>query len=48
MNDKLNLLTKMDRTIIVAEAGVNHNGKPDLAFRLIDTEEAMGGGVSTT
>ena len=22
MNDKLNLLTKMDRTIIVAEAGV--------------------------
>ena len=36
MNDKLNLLTKMDRTIIVAEAGVNHNGEPDLAFRLID------------
>ena len=24
------------QTIVIAEAGVNHNGNPDLAFKLVD------------
>jgi len=32
----------MDRTFIIAEAGVNHNGKIELAFKLIDAARESG------
>lgn len=32
----------MYRTLIIAEAGVNHNGQPDLALRLIDVAREAG------
>lgn len=33
------------RTLIIAEAGVNHNGNPDLAFKLVDAARAAGADV---
>lgn len=33
------------RTLVIAEAGVNHNGDPDLALRLIDAAAAAGADV---
>jgi N,N'-diacetyllegionaminate synthase len=35
----------MPRTLIIAEAGVNHNGSTDLAFKLIDTAKAAGADI---
>ena len=32
----------MNKTFIIAEAGVNHNGRLDLAFRLCDAAKAAG------
>jgi N-acetylneuraminate synthase len=32
----------MTRVFIIAEAGVNHNGSPDLALRLVDAAKASG------
>jgi N-acetylneuraminate synthase len=32
----------MGKTLIIAEAGVNHNGKMDLAFKLVDAAAAAG------
>ena len=32
----------MSRVLIIAEAGVNHNGDPTLAFRLVDEAKAAG------
>ena len=32
----------MDKTIIIAEAGVNHNGKINFAFKLIDKAASAG------
>ena len=37
-----NSLTMPNRTLIIAEAGVNHNGDPDLALRLIDAAAEAG------
>lgn len=37
----MNIFSK-DRTYIIAEAGVNHNGRMDLAIRLIDIAAAAG------
>ena len=36
---------KMAKTIIIAEAGVNHNGSLDLAFELIDQAVAVGADI---
>ena len=33
------------KTVIIAEAGVNHNGKIDLAFKLIDIARESGADV---
>ena len=30
------------KTLIIAEAGVNHNGSPDLARRLVDAAKKAG------
>lgn len=35
----------MAKTIIIAEAGVNHNGSLDLAFELIDQAVAVGADI---
>ncbi len=35
----------MPRTLIIAEAGVNHNGSMDLAFKLIDAARAAGADI---
>ena len=35
----------MTKTLIIAEAGVNHNGSEDLAFKLVDTAAAAGADV---
>ena len=32
----------MERVFVIAEAGVNHNGSIDLAFRLIDAAKDTG------
>ena len=32
----MNMFIRTDRVFIVAEAGVNHNGDPDLAVKLIN------------
>ena len=32
----------MNKTYIIAEAGVNHNGNADLAFQLIDVAAEAG------
>ena len=32
----------MTRTIIIAEAGVNHNGRMDLAKKLVDVASSAG------
>jgi len=36
------LKSKVEKTIIIAEAGVNHNGKMDIAKKLIDVASAAG------
>jgi len=35
----------VSRILIIAEAGVNHNGKPDLAFKLVEAARAAGADV---
>ena len=35
----------MDKTLIIAEAGVNHNGRLDLALQLCDAAKASGADV---
>ena len=38
----INLFLKRNKTIIIAEAGVNHNGKMHLAKKLIDVASKVG------
>ena len=35
----------MNHTLVIAEAGVNHNGDMDLAFRLIESAASAGADV---
>ena len=35
----------MKKTLIIAEAGVNHNGSEDLAFKLVDAAIAAGADI---
>ena len=35
-------IKKANRTFIIAEAGVNHNGSKDIAFKLIDAAVEAG------
>lgn len=41
-NTMADMVMKPIKSIVIAEAGVNHNGEPDLAFRLVDAAIAAG------